>query len=1043
MQGRPSAAGPAGHGARELLRVVFALLVALVVGALAWSLRPDSLSAPIDVVGYPSFANFNYHPIVWGWRILIWLAPTAGIAAYLAARRFGPLRSLPGSAEPVADSPAGLTVDRDASPTSALAAALVVPALLVCFAVSSLTVRPLGSVTLTGMVAGVVYPAILLATAAVLGRRSPGYDGPGEAVAIVAAWSGVVLGPAVMFVVSQRTLVVTPSGRDTSWSWLPWWLAALGVALGLVLVARGAGRGTSALVLERRVRTLLLGAVAAFVVHAALPWPYDRVEGYDDSQSVVGALLLTRGEVPWRDFMFIHGLFEDGLRSWMGFHVFEPTMWGATAFRYIVLGPLAFTLLYLFAVWATPRSSVLPVGVVLVSATGLPLADRWIGIALGFLLLGEVVRRRSRWWTVLLAVYLFVDAVLVPEVSFQVMATIVVLVLSDLTSRPTGARRWRAVPTVVTFAVTGAILTVLFFALLAALGALTPFVDYARYFGPGHFDSGTLPLGLTSRPFDWWVMIVIAVGVLAAWIGLLSRWLRRRDLTHLHWCLLACAITAAAYAEKALGRFDSGHTIQTLTATLPLLVVGLALLTTGVDRRIRMSAAVRASWTQPVTCLCVLSLLLVFPGAGRAALHTPSLTQVNVDGQRVARVGYVEPDAVSVSMLARIRQVLDTYAGQDGTVFDFTNSLGYFYFLLGREPATPFVHVSIAVTPLAQQAVIDELKKSRPPVVIFDNTTFGLASWDGPRAEVRHYEIAQYLLDHWTPVLAADGVLYLARNDLVGDEAPPPGLGIPESGRELFFYPPDCDWGYSANYVDSPPTGEEVDLPVRHEDGFRTQMTGWAYDVKTDTPVDEVLVVSGSRIVGRVATGGSRPDLPTALGLPGSATAGFTGALSFTGDHSEGVVLYAVVGNGRAYVISPPAGYLPPPSLDDEGRSIRVGKPGRYVGWADNLNGGPADVATIDLPPGTDLRDYRLATFEADGDLGNSQMTLSDRLDAAGGSGGDNRRVLFTSLPSAGDDLSVRVGACLQWHGFEGRRLYLTQAGGRQVDRVVLSGVKD
>ena len=53
-----------------------------------------------------------------------------------------------------------------------------------------------------------------------------------------------------------------------------------------------------------------------------------------------------------------------------------------------------------------------------------------------------------------------------------------------------------------------------------------------------------------------------------------------------------------------------------------------------------------------------------------------------------------------------------------------------------------------------------------------------------------------------------------------------------------------------------------------------------------------------------------------------------------------------------------------------------------------------------------------------------------------------DRRVLFATLPLVGSSIRVRVGACLQWHGYEGDRLYLTQRDpANPVDRLVLSGV--
>jgi hypothetical protein len=35
----------------------------------------------------------------------------------------------------------------------------------------------------------------------------------------------------------------------------------------------------------------------------------------------------------------------------------------------------------------------------------------------------------------------------------------------------------------------------------------------------------------------------------------------------------------------------------------------------------------------------------------------------------------------------------------------------------------------------------------------------------------------------------------------------------------------------------------------------------------------------------------------------------------------------------------------------------------------------------------------------------------------------------------------VRVGSCLQWHGYQSRTLYVSQTGGSPVDQLQLSGV--
>ena len=102
-----------------------------------------------------------------------------------------------------------------------------------------------------------------------------------------------------------------------------------------------------------------------------------------------------------------------------------------------------------------------------------------------------------------------------------------------------------------------------------------------------------------------------------------------------------------------------------------------------------------------------------------------------------------------------------------------TNSLGYLYFLLGRVPGTRFIDVVLAIPEYAQRLLIDELKTTRPPVVIYDATSIGLPTWDGITSDVRHYDVSEYVLRGWTPVLRTHGVLVMARNDLIASRRVP------------------------------------------------------------------------------------------------------------------------------------------------------------------------------------------------------------------------------------------------------------------------------
>ena len=66
--------------------------------------------------------------------------------------------------------------------------------------------------------------------------------------------------------------------------------------------------------------------------------------------------------------------------------------------------------------------------------------------------------------------------------------------------------------------------------------------------------------------------------------------------------------------------------------------------------------------------------------------------------------------------------------------------------------------------------------------------------WDGITSDVRHYEVSEYVLRGWTPVLRTHGILVMARNDLAATK-PLPALTTPPQTSGFYFSGPPCDWG--------------------------------------------------------------------------------------------------------------------------------------------------------------------------------------------------------------------------------------------------------
>src|SRR5262249_37062368 len=112
--------------------------------------------------------------------------------------------------------------------------------------------------------------------------------------------------------------------------------AVVGVLIGAALIwtvirLRKARDPRSLARLERDSVLLIVVPVLLVVYTAVLTWPLGVVDLFHDGEYVGGANLVSHGAFPWRDVLFIHGLFQDVAVPWFGFHTFGRTVWGAEA----------------------------------------------------------------------------------------------------------------------------------------------------------------------------------------------------------------------------------------------------------------------------------------------------------------------------------------------------------------------------------------------------------------------------------------------------------------------------------------------------------------------------------------------------------------------------------------------------------------------------------------------------------------------------------------------------------------------------------------
>jgi hypothetical protein len=1012
---------------------MLALVAAAALTLVAWWLLPTGEPRRLDVVGYPSFAAYNFRGMFLGYRLSVWLLPLLTATIFVLLGRTAAFAGTPpqSAAAPV---PAPGT-----SPEQAGLLSTHLPTLpaagVVAIAVSSASTDPHAHLTPLGVAAAVAYVVVVLLVTRLGSRRLA------DPIAVVNTLAATLAAIGGIFWFTQHTAAVSPESAD-SWPWLPFWYAAPAIVLAIAWLARRRTTGTPPRDLQGRVNRVLVGAVAAFMLTASLPSSIPRLTGFDDMMSTAGADLWLRGDFPWRDVLFIHGFFDDALRSAAGFGLFEHTVWGADAASTALWVPLGWTGLYLLGVWTAPRSWLAPLGVLAVVAllaSSVPFPMRWVFAAPVFVLLGEAIRRgleksQSR-WTVLLTVTLFVEAVLVPEASFQVLATAAVLVLADLVHRSPSASWWRNLRLTRDFVLTGLVCTCLWAAFLALNSSLTAFVDYYLVFGPGHVATGAQPMLRLSSP-GWLVSFLLASALVAVPQALACRHLfTRRATTAEHWVLVATTLFAALYGEKALGRADPAHLAQSVSMTLPLVIVLLALLLQGLERRLRRSATGHPSRGARSALLAVVvasSLVLAFAG-----WSAPDNNKSVVSGRSTQLIGYSGDDTVDTEMLEDLKAVVDGLAGPHGLLFDFTNSPGYVSYLLQRDSPTAFYHVSMAVPEFSQDLVVDALEARRPAVVAFDSTYIGLPLWDLVANDVRHYAIARYLLNGWTPVVRSHDVLFLVRNDLVAGLPSLPTLHEPAQTNGLYFAGRRCDWGYTPGYLESLPTGRSTTLAVDTPRNARwLDVSGWAYDRAAAQPVRRILVAVGDRVVQTLHADQWRRDLAFLHADRGRQRSSFTGWIATT--EAGRPQVYAVLSDGAAHPIGGHSSHGRPGSLHLSGRTIPTSPVPSGDGEV-TLESRAAQVSSVDVPASVDLTGSALARFRTSGNIGRSEVLLAESLR---GSASRDTAITFRTRPWQGASTSVRVGSCPQWHGYDTKQLFLVQSGGRPITGIRISDVR-
>ncbi len=842
---------------RRIARGAVALFVSLFGIDFLWHHVATTLRQKTDVVGYPLYANFNVNRYLDAFYLVAIIGPAGAIAIYTLLARFGPLSRVAPKrvavrsglvpdgdeltlAEVESRDTDATSLDRAVGPwpsgVSRIVRILFVGALLGAEVTVASGPGAMSVATIMA-ISGLALAVFVLTTSKVVSLVSSNATSWWEFASMINSLFAIG-SVALLYPISRATKVfVGPGNQVVHYPWLPLWLVIVAVSLAVAyLVHRLRGQRQNAGYVEHRMIFFVAIPVAIFISHAVILGALGGMDIFGEGEFLAGGWLLMHGLLPWRDLYLIHGVFDDGFKSIVGFQIFGRTRWGATTGITLLLAPLYWVATYYFAAVVFRRRPYFVVAAAASVCLGI-FVDwdlRYLFWPLVLVLLYRVLQERTPTRVATLAGALVIQAILIPEMSYALIACAVTIVAFELYERTLGRFSWFDLRATIWSFITCLILGGAFFVWLVIERALGGFIGYFENFASAHSLTGGIPLyttyanaaatnafgitlHLTASPpllTRYGYELFLPVAAILATIFLVFAKVRggRRLLTH-DWLCIAGAVMVMLYYQKGISRADSGHLAEVFEVTVPLLLLlayrGVLGIEAAVDRLYRRSHQRPGNQIRSSVSLAVLVAVVIvtpvsipsltdpMPGHFQATVASPAPPSPVPGGPGL---GY-SVDAIAPGVVSDIGRIFDNYAGKNGAVFDFSNAPSIVYYLLERRPVSRFYDVADIETPTAQRYAISDLIRTKPVVVLFNG--IGMGTWDYIPNEIRDPILSDWILSHYRPLVLVNGQLFLIR-DTIAKPKPLPRLSGASRTRSLYLSLGQCAWGYIPNFLDIP-----------------------------------------------------------------------------------------------------------------------------------------------------------------------------------------------------------------------------------------------
>lgn len=1037
------------------IRAALAVILAGTLTAIAIVAQWGPLVGKTDLMGYPIFADFNPNNYAHAYYLtvglfpvaallifvgLTWLAPRVGLAVPPSRGRLRPLAG-PADAEPWFE------------PEPATPGTLRVAAGARVAVVGALLGLQVGVATnhlwLSIALVTIAYSLLVALGSVALGRLMSSTSTWEARLATINA-----LGPPLTVVglslVSAHTAVYVQSNQSVhNYPWFPFWLGVpLGAALlAWVVVWLRRGGPARAAAIDRRSLLLIAAPTALFVLVARLPGDTGQLSLYEMGQVLSDTRLVLHGWLPWRDLILPHGLLRDVVPTAVGWGVFGNSYWGGEAGFFFILAPLAIASTYLLLVYLVGRSwPVLLAGTLIFLGTWLGLGGidpRFLLWPMLLLLLAALLKQFTRPRAIGLGFLTVVQAILTPEMAAGIPVIALAVVAYEWYWWPPGAPLRQSFRRTVWFAIGTVAVAAAFAIYMASRGALGDLISVTLDLLAGHFGLGIPPSpgAIPSAQYDFIALAPVAALLVSfAYAVVMLR--LRRPFRLADWPMGASALYLLFYYTKFLTRMDT-HVYQPFMIAIPLLLYIVYRAISAAELWIRKQVSRRHAGWLPSHPLGV-ALLILFLAYFWGPLHTtvqfaPTAYRPTAPDPPIPHVGYAadyQPPVVN-----DLRRIINAYLGPHDRLMDLTDEPGIFYYWLGRDESSPWgvPGGGLVDTPTIQRLLIDDLRRERPKLIVFDNVgdpshMFGLAALDGMPNNVTFYLVSRWILQHYRPLIESHGRIVYALPSVRPIQPARLHLSEQPVTQGLQFLGQPCLWGDTPTFLTGAaqpsPGSESVAARIVARRGQSVTLSGWAGDLQSRAPAREVIATLNGRLIAQATPSQYRPDVPQA-GFPRSfVNSGFQLSIPAQLFQPKRVEVYAI-GAGDAvtqlHFVGPVA---QTGRVTVAGKSVKLA-PKALEGHVDSVSP-TAPYVEVAPPPGSSWADYRWLEI---GGASHTRLypglfTLADFPGPATGTNGGHF-IDFSTIRNSPSRNIIPAASCPQWQGYGSRPLFLTPPPGQ------------